>query len=522
MDRRTIVVEGPLAFRMRRLAAAQHHETGVDITALPLVAARLAGGFARSPMPQELFAGINTALEAGGFADFESLRLLPGMTRSLARTLTSVWLADFSLTSRTGDSKRLADLALIEQRVRASLPAGAHLPPDLRDAALANVAHARAVFGTIKLQRLTHIAPVWRPLINALAAATTVQWRHPGTDDHVWFKGEIIPGDQPMPAAPEVVSCVDPRAEVVEALRWARKLIATGRSPPGDIAIASASTHSWDEHVLSLAAHAELPLHSSHGVPAIACFEGQACGALADILLNGLSQGRVRRLLRHRACLGGALGDLPAAWNQGIPRDASLLDVGHWRRVLEIAGRDHVDRAAAHAALMPVLELLACGTSRAKEIGETILRGNARLLWTEALERAPASALEYALQEVRLPDGQDPGAAVVVVSGESPRGIPSPLCVAPGHECTLMAAAHAGGSTRPQPRRATRGNRSRPRRRAGPARVSARYQSRGRRLRTLKQSPERRRHLAGREPPGYRGIATPLAQAGPDTRPCRL
>jgi len=41
MDRRTIVVEGPLAFRMRRLAAAQHHEAGVDIITLPLVAARL-------------------------------------------------------------------------------------------------------------------------------------------------------------------------------------------------------------------------------------------------------------------------------------------------------------------------------------------------------------------------------------------------------------------------------------------------------------------------------------------------
>jgi len=330
----------------------------------------------------------------------------------------------------------------------------------------------------------------------------------------VWFKGEIIPGDQPTPAAPEVVSCADPRAEVVEALRWARELIATGRASPGDIAIASASTRSWDEHVLALAAHAELPLHSSHGVPAIACFEGQACGALADILLNGLSQDRVRRLLRHRACLGGALGDLPAAWGQGIPRDAALLTVGHWRRVLEISGRDHADRAAAHAALMPVLEFLARGTSGAKEIGETVLRGNARLLWTEALERAPASALEYALQEVRLPDGKDPGASVVWCPAGHLAAAPRHFVWLLGMNARSLAAARAGGSARPQPRCATRGDRSRPRRRAGPARISARYQSRGRRLRTLKQSPERRRHLAGREPPGYRSIATPLAQAG--------
>jgi transcriptional regulator with XRE-family HTH domain len=43
---RTAVIEGPLAFQMRRFAAAQANDWGLQILNLPQVAARLAGGFA--------------------------------------------------------------------------------------------------------------------------------------------------------------------------------------------------------------------------------------------------------------------------------------------------------------------------------------------------------------------------------------------------------------------------------------------------------------------------------------------
>ena len=46
---RTLVVEGPLALRTERLAAARRREIGLQILTLPLLAARLAGGFARTP-----------------------------------------------------------------------------------------------------------------------------------------------------------------------------------------------------------------------------------------------------------------------------------------------------------------------------------------------------------------------------------------------------------------------------------------------------------------------------------------
>lgn len=43
MKRRTIVVEGALAFRMRRIIAARHAEADVQIMILPQLAARLVG-----------------------------------------------------------------------------------------------------------------------------------------------------------------------------------------------------------------------------------------------------------------------------------------------------------------------------------------------------------------------------------------------------------------------------------------------------------------------------------------------
>ena len=120
----------------RRCAEAQ---AGVQIMTLPQLAARLAGGFTRPARSQDLDPAIRSALEAGGFADLESIRELPGMTRSVAWTLTRVWNADFALADRAHESARLRDLTTIEARVRASLPAGVLTPRDLRDAALQRV-----------------------------------------------------------------------------------------------------------------------------------------------------------------------------------------------------------------------------------------------------------------------------------------------------------------------------------------------------------------------------------------------
>ncbi len=414
MNRRTIVVEGPLAFRMRRIAAARDSEIGTQVMTLPLLAARLAGGFCEPASHPQLLAAIRLALDEGKFRELEGLRLLPGTPRAVSHTLAKIWQSDISLAECSASHARLADLADIEQRVRMHLPAGTLAPRDLRNAAMDRIEHAASVLGSVELERLGFVSPVWRPLLAALVRHVPVLWRNPGTvNDTSWYEGLVVAEEHPSPAASTIASCADPRAEVIEALRWLRELVASGRAKPGEIAICAPATGPWDDHFFALAGEADLPLHFSHGTPALASYDGETCSALADILLNGLSQTRLRRLLDRRAGLGATLQNLAPNWSSGLPRDAGLFDVDQWQRALAHATAHRTDGIDPRPALMPLLQLFAHGTGQAIEAGERVLGTGARLLWNEALRQAPAKALEYSLQNLRLPDGRDPGVSAV-------------------------------------------------------------------------------------------------------------
>jgi hypothetical protein len=78
---------------------------------LPLLAARLAGGFRRPARSQDLEPAIKAALDEGGFVELEKMRQLPAMTRSVAWTLSKAWDADVFLSDLAHDSARIADLA---------------------------------------------------------------------------------------------------------------------------------------------------------------------------------------------------------------------------------------------------------------------------------------------------------------------------------------------------------------------------------------------------------------------------
>jgi hypothetical protein len=413
MLRRTVIVDGPLAFRMRRLAAARDAEAGLQIMTLPALAARLAGGFLRPAGPQELEPAIRSAIGPGGFADLDRMRTLPGMTRALLATLGKAWDADLDLQALAGDGVRLADLALIEQRVHTALPAGALTPRQLQDRAIERAGQAGILLGTVELDRVIQVPSVWRPLLVALADATELSWRAPVAGDRGWFRGEITEAALEAPGPPELVSCANPHAEVVEALRWLRELLASGRARPEEIAIAAAVPQGWDGPFLVLARTAGLPLHFSHGIPALSTREGQACAALADTLLNGISQDRIRRLLAYGTGRELSLKDLPPHWTAGLPSEAGLFEVDHWRRALAAADASRPEEPAAAPVLLPVLELLAQGIAGAKQAGETLLGPASLQLWAEALRRAPAEALEFSLQELRVPDGRDPGVSAV-------------------------------------------------------------------------------------------------------------
>ena len=100
----TVVVDGPLALRMRRLDAAREGAIGRQILTLPSLAARLAGGFIVSASREELYPAIRQALDAGGFEVIGKVSGLPGMPHWPDKT----WLMLSSIPMSRHCCRRLA------------------------------------------------------------------------------------------------------------------------------------------------------------------------------------------------------------------------------------------------------------------------------------------------------------------------------------------------------------------------------------------------------------------------------
>jgi len=400
--RKTVIVQGRLAFAAHRAAAARAGENGLQIMTVTQLAARLAGGFLHQVTGEELEFAVARALDAGGFEDIETVRHFPGMIRAVARTLRAAWNADFRLANAPDDHARMRDLARIENRVRDFLPGGARLPAALRDEARARMQSAPTLLGPLSIAGVHFIEPVWRSLIPELCAMAPVVWIAPPDADTTWFPGDVrtIEG---RAATPMQVTCADPRHEVLETFRWARALIAAGQARPKDIAICGVATDEWDEHVVALMEETGLPVCFPHGRPCLGTADGQRCAALADVLLHGLSQARVRRLFALTAGQRTALDVLPRDWLR-VPRSASLTSAAEWAQALDRLALSDVD---PRPVVMPLLTLLDRGTAAAKEGADAFLRGRARRLWERATRAAPAAALELSLRTIRVEDERD-------------------------------------------------------------------------------------------------------------------
>lgn len=195
-------------------------------------------------------------------------------------------------------------------------------------------------------------------------------------------------------------------------MRWARHLIASGAAKPCEIAITSTSTAPWDDHLLALAADAGLRVHFAHGIPALATADGQRCAALADLLLRGLSQRRVRRLVSLSADQGLGLDQLPERWLAALPRGAALSTVRDWQRAISDAILNNSSLDPARAVL-PVLETLAQGPSASGKAAELLLRGRSLQIWEAATRSAPPDALELSLRNIRLAAETDAADSIV-------------------------------------------------------------------------------------------------------------
>jgi hypothetical protein len=410
--RSTLIVDGPLALSMRRLTAAREGAIGREILTLPLLAARLAGGFSAPAGTDVLYPAVQKALAEGGYRELGQVSLLPGMPRAVLQSLDAAWRADIDLTSISPEVARFADLALIETRIRASLPAARMLPRDLRDAAMRRLGLAATLVGDVMLAGMVDVDPIWRPLVAGLAGFTQISWENPTQTSHPWFKGAIRQRFSVRTAKISAEVSADPRSEVIEALRWARHLLSSGKVRAEEIAIAATSPKGWDDHFLALSASAELPLHFSHGIPALSTRDGQACAALADILTRGLSQERVWRLIRGLPPAPFAK-TLPQDWSAALPREAALVTLDQWRHVLAAARPRRESGDLAERVLQPVLELVGRGAAVGQEAGRLLLSGSSLAMWEEAFRSAPPHAVALSLSELRVADGRDPGNSIV-------------------------------------------------------------------------------------------------------------
>jgi hypothetical protein len=180
------------------------------------------------------------------------------------------------------------------------------------------------------------------------------------------------------------------------------------------------------QQTITLARGADLPVHFSNGVLALSTREGQACASLADLLMNGLSQDRVRRLFDHGVGHSRHLKKLSRGWAVGISPDAGLFQVDHWRRALAEASTRGSQEQDLTAIVMSALEILVRGVDAAEEAGAEFLAPSAQLLWQRALKSAPADAMMLSLQQLRLTDDSEAGTSIAWCPAMHLVGAPRP------------------------------------------------------------------------------------------------
>ena len=413
--RRTVVAHSRLRMRELRLEAARNRWHGLRIMTFEQLAARLAGGLTQPVDDDALREAIVAVLPETDLGELDGIKTLPGMVGAGADTLRKAWRAGLDLQALAGEHPRLGSIAGLERAVVAALPPSMMRPADLVAAGLARLDHAAALFGPIEIVGITELSPVWRPLLHAIARRVPVRWNAGPRPVPDWLDGDLVEIVRDESKSPKVyaVSAATAYHEAVEAMRWVRELLASGRAEPADIAIASATPGEYDDHLLALRADANLDLHFVHGVTVTACREGQAAAALADILLRGLSQTRMRRLNTLLRAHAGPFADLPEGWTRILPASAPLPSPEAWTRLIDgLSATDWPDGNGHGPALAGIVDLLSRGLEAAGEAGETLLRGHAREIWRRALTEGPAASLDLTLETLRQDDGIDPCVSV--------------------------------------------------------------------------------------------------------------
>jgi hypothetical protein len=423
------------------LDAARRNDHGLRVCAFEQLAARLAGGFICPIDTDALLAAVREALGATTLGELDEIKALPGMAHAAAETLRKAWRAEIDLQARAADHPRIGSLAALERAVVESLPAGMLRPGDIVAAAMARMRFAPAIFGpNVEIRGLTELSPVWRPLLRRLAEVVSVTWTAGPREVPAWLDGfavNVVRGPTHDPKI-SIVSTATALHGVVEAVRWARELLASGRAKPQEIGIASTNTANYDDHVLALRADANLDIHFAHGIKAVTTRDGQVAAALADILVHGLSQNRARRLSLLSDGDRSPFASLPQGWTRILPEDAPLRSIEKWRQFLSSVPAEAWPGGTDHSTeLLRLLELLNRGTAAAQEAGEMFLSGRSLAIWRKALLQNPHSAIDAAIEEFRIDDSLDACVSIAWMPAEA-------LAVSPRKFVRLLGLSSRG------------------------------------------------------------------------------
>ncbi len=406
MRRQTYIAHGRLASREIRLDAARNQRHGIQVMSFEQMAARLAGGFTQPIDAEALRDAIQRCLPETNLGELDAIKLLPGLVGAAADTLHKVWHTGLDLSAKGAGQPRLAAMAALEDAVLARLPASMQRPVDLADKAMARISHAPVLFGEIELVGISELSPCWRNLLLGLAKTLPVRWNAGPRSVPEWIEGsavEIIRSDPTTPQV-EAVSAATGYHEAIEALRWARELIASGAAKPSEIAIAAAAPAAYDDEFMTLRADANLDLHFVHSIRVVTTRDGQAAAALADILVRGVTQAHLRRLATLLSGLG-PFKPLPEAWQRVLPPGAPLSFPADWDRLLgNLTAEQWPDGIDHTSELRAIIDKLNGGTAEAAAIGQAFLSGGALRIWKKALLAGSAAAIDLTIDGLRQED----------------------------------------------------------------------------------------------------------------------
>jgi len=406
MRRQTYIAHGRLASQELRLDAARNQRHGLQVMAFEQLAARLAGGFAQAIDPEALRDAIQQMLPDANLGELDAIKLLPGMVGAAADTLHKVWRTGIDLSARAGDHPRLAAMATLEQAVLERLPSSMLRPVDLASRAMARLGYATALFGEIEIVGISELSPCWRDLLLGLASTLPVRWNAGPRSVPHWLDGSAVEVIRSGPTAPQVeaMSAASGYHEAIEALRWARDLIASGTAKPSEIAIAAAAPAAYDDEFMALRADANIDLYFVHSIRVVTTRDGQTAAALADLLVRGISQGRLRRLATLLSG-PGLFQALPDGWQRVLPPDAPLSSADAWERLLSGLAADRWPDGVDHTVqLRTIVEKLSGGPSDAEEVGRAFLSGSSLRIWRKALLAGSAAAIDVTIDGLRQED----------------------------------------------------------------------------------------------------------------------